>query len=192
MRDHHGRRAGATLVLAAALCGASAAAPAQQPGHSSVPATGATSPRGASTTTPREEPRGRALKIERLNPDGLMKPTGYSHVVVVEGGRLVFVAGQVALDRDGNVVGKSDLAAQLKQVYANLGKALAAAGAAPKDVVKAVTLVVGYQPAQLPLLREARQAFYGSAEPPASTLVGVQALAREDFLVEIEVVAAIP
>lgn len=181
-----------TLTLVALLCSTGATAVAQQAGHGTLPTTGAAAARGPATTTPREEPRGRAPRVERLNPDALMKPTGYSHVVSVQGGRLVFVAGQVALDRAGNVVGKGDLVAQARQVYANLGAALAAAGAAPRDVVKAVTYVVGYQPSQLPALREARHAFYGSAEPPASTLVGVQALAREDFLVEIEVVAAVP
>jgi enamine deaminase RidA (YjgF/YER057c/UK114 family) len=130
--------------------------------------------------------------IKRVNPDALMKPTGYSHVVTVGGGRLVFVAGQVALDKDGNVVGKGDLAAQARQVYANLAAALAAAGAAPKDVVKATGYVVGYQPSQLPILREARQAFFAGADPPASTLVGVSALAREEFLIEVEVIAAVP
>jgi len=133
-----------------------------------------------------------APKTQRLNPVGLMKPTGYTHVVTVERGRLVFVAGQVALDKDGNVVGKGDLAAQTRQVYLNLKTALAALGSSPKDIVKTVTYVVGYNPAQLPALREARQAFYETAEPPASTLVGVQALAREDFLIEIEAIAAIP
>lgn len=181
-----------TLALAALFSAASATTAAQQAGHGTLPTTGAASSRGPSTTTQRDETRGQAPKVERINPDALMKPTGYTHVVSVERGRLVFVAGQVALDKDGNVVGKGDLAAQARQVYANLGAALAAAGAAPRDVVKAVTYVVGYQPSQLPALREARQAFFGEAPPPASTLVGVQALAREDFLIEIEVFAVVP
>ncbi len=180
------------LVVAAFLAAASAAARPQQAGHSTLPAGGAASARGAAVTTPREDARGGASKVERINPDALMKPTGYTHVVSVERGTLVFVSGQVALDRAGNVVGKGDFAAQARQVFANLRAALAAAGAAPKDVVKAVTYVVGYQPSQLPALREARQAFFGDAPPPASTLVGVQALAREDFLLEIEVFAVVP
>jgi 2-iminobutanoate/2-iminopropanoate deaminase len=139
------------------------------------------------------EARAQPVKTERINPAGLMKPTGYTHVVTVQGGgKLVFVAGQVALDKEGNVVGKGDLKAQAQQVYDNLKTALAAAGAAPKDIVKAVTYVVNYNPSQLAALREARQAFFGGAEPPASTLIGVQSLAREDFLIEIEVFAAIP
>ena len=141
---------------------------------------------------PCAEASAQTAKTERINPPGLMKPTGYTHTVTVQGGKLVFVAGQVALDKEGNVVGKGDLKAQAQQVYDNLKLALAAAGASPKDVVKAVGFVVNYNPSQLPVLREARQAFFGGAEPPASTLVGVQALAREDFLIEIEVVAVVP
>jgi enamine deaminase RidA (YjgF/YER057c/UK114 family) len=85
----------------------------------------------------------------------------------------------VSLDPQGNVVGKGDLRAQARQVYDNLRVALAAAGAAPKDVVKTTTFVVNYKPDALPILREVRGAFYGEgAIPPASTLLGVQALAR--------------
>jgi enamine deaminase RidA (YjgF/YER057c/UK114 family) len=138
------------------------------------------------------EARAQGPRTERINPAGLMKPTGYTHVVTVQGGKLVFVAGQVALDKDGNVVGKGDLRAQAKQVYDNLRTALAAAGASPRDVVKVVGYVVNYNPSLLPVLREVRQGFFGDAEPPASTLVGVQALAREDFLIEIEAFAAVP
>jgi enamine deaminase RidA (YjgF/YER057c/UK114 family) len=147
---------------------------------------------GAACVFPNCEARAQAARTERINPPGLMKPTGYTHVVTLQGGKLIFVAGQVALDKEGNLVGKGDLKAQAQQVYDNLKVALAAAGAAPKDVVKAVGYVVNYNPSQLPVLREARQAFFGGAEPPASTLVGVQALAREDFLIEVEVFAAVP
>jgi len=132
------------------------------------------------------------VKGEHLNPPGLAKPTGYTHTVAVSGGKLVFVSGQVSLDREGNVVGKGDLKTQAQQVYDNLRTALAAAGAQPKDVVKTTTFVVNYRPDMLPALRDVRSAFYGADPPPASTLLGVQALAREDFLIEIEVVAAVP
>jgi enamine deaminase RidA (YjgF/YER057c/UK114 family) len=147
---------------------------------------------GAACVFPSAEALAQAARTERINPPGLMKPTGYTHVVTLQGGKLIFVAGQVALDKEGNLVGKGDLKAQAQQVYDNLKVALAAAGATPKDVVKAVGYVVSYNSSQLPVLREARQAFFGGAEPPASTLVGVQALAREDFLIEVEVFAAVP
>ena len=127
------------------------------------------------------------VKREHLNPPGLMKPTGYTHVVTATGGKHVFVSGQVSLDAEGNVVGKGDLRAQAKQVYLNLRAALAGAGASPKDIVKVTTFVVNYRPDALPALREERAAFFGAEGPlPASTLLGVQALAREDFLIEIE------
>jgi enamine deaminase RidA (YjgF/YER057c/UK114 family) len=134
------------------------------------------------------------LKREHLNPPELMKPTGYTHVVTASGGgRLVFISGQVSLDKDGTVVGKGDLKAQTQQVYANLKAALAAAGAEPKDVLKMTTFVVNYRPDMLPVLREVRTGFFGAeAPPPASTLVGVQALAREDFLIEVEATASVP
>lgn len=133
------------------------------------------------------------VKVEHLNPSELSKPTGYTQVVTVTGGKLVFIAGQVGLDAKGEVVGKGDLAAQTRQVYANLKAALAAVGARPKDLVKTTTFVVNYRPEMLPVIREARSAFFGpDAEPPASTLVGVQALAREEFLIEIEAIAAAP
>lgn len=137
------------------------------------------------------EARGQGARLERIQPPGLTKPTGYSHVVTVSG-KLAFVAGQVSLDKDGNVVGKGDLKAQTVQVFENLKAALAAASASPKDLVKIVIYVVNYNPAQIGVLRDARQAFLAGAEPPASTLVGVQALAREDFLIEIEAIAAVP
>ena len=132
------------------------------------------------------------VKREHLNPPGLARPTGYTHTVSASGGKLVFVSGQVSLDREGNVVGKGDLKAQAQQVYDNLRAALAAVGAQPKDVVKTTTFVVNYRPDMLPALREVRSTFYGANPPPASTLLGVQALAREDFLIEIEVVAVVP
>jgi enamine deaminase RidA (YjgF/YER057c/UK114 family) len=136
---------------------------------------------------------GQDVKREHLNPAGLMKPTGYTHVVTATGGKQVYVAGQVSLDAEGNLVGKGDLRAQARQVYLNLRAALAGAGAGPKDLVKLTTFVVGYRPEVLPALREERAAFFGAETPlPASTLVGVQALAREDFLIEIEAVAVVP
>src|SRR2546428_2277026 len=74
--------------------------------------------------------------IRPLNPPELAPPPGYSNVVEVSGSRLVFIAGQTALDRDGNLVGASDLEAQADQVFRNLGFALAAAGCTARDLVK--------------------------------------------------------
>ena len=127
------------------------------------------------------------------NPPELHKPFGYSHVAEVTGGKLVYIAGQVALDPAGNLVGKDDFAAQARQVFANLKAALAAAGATFHDVIKlnyycadAVDLAL-----ELPKLREIRDAYVNTAAPPASTLVVVCRLARPDWLIEVEAVAAV-
>jgi enamine deaminase RidA (YjgF/YER057c/UK114 family) len=128
-----------------------------------------------------------------LNPAGLQKPTSYTHVVTAQPGRVVWIAGQVSLNEKGEVVGAGDLRAQARQVLENLATALKAAGASWTDVVKINTYVVNYAPEMLPALREARaQYLLATDRLPASTLVGVQALARPEFLIEIEVVAVLP
>jgi reactive intermediate/imine deaminase len=127
-----------------------------------------------------------ARTIRRLNPPALSKPTGYTHVVVATGGRTIYVSGQIALDKDGKVVGTSDFRAQAKQVFENLKAALAAAGAGFEDVVKMNMYVLDMTNA--PVLREVRAGYLG-ANPPASTLVEVKKLARDEFLLEIEVIA---
>jgi enamine deaminase RidA (YjgF/YER057c/UK114 family) len=133
------------------------------------------------------------VKIERINPKDLQTPRGYSHVVVATGGRTVYVAGQIAVNAKGEVVGKGDLKAQTEQVYRNIKTALAAAGAGPKDVVKATIFVVGFKGAEdVAIVRAVRDGFFAGVAPPASTFVAVTALANPDGLVEVEVVAVIP
>jgi enamine deaminase RidA (YjgF/YER057c/UK114 family) len=85
-----------------------------------------------------------------------------------------------------------DLKAQADQVWANVGRALAAGGATFNDVVKTTTYVVNYKPAMRDELRAARLRAMGPDNPPAATLVGVQSLAQEDWLIEVEVTAVIP
>jgi enamine deaminase RidA (YjgF/YER057c/UK114 family) len=131
------------------------------------------------------------LARERLNPSGLSTPRGYTHVVGVRGGKTVYVSGQVSLDAKGELVGRGDLRAQTKQVFENLKTALAAAGADFTDLVKLNTYVVDYKPEDLNVLREVRGAYLSDVAAPASTLVGVQALAREAFLIEIEAIAVV-
>ena len=125
-----------------------------------------------------------------LNPPGLSKPNGYTHAVIIQPGRLVYVSGQVALNAAGEVVGKDDLRAQVTQVMENLKTALAAAGASLQDVVKLNYYVVNLNPDKLSVIREVRNKYISAEHPPASTLVGVTALARQEFLIEVEVVAA--
>jgi len=128
---------------------------------------------------------------DHKNPAGLSTPRGYTHVVSVNGGRTLYIAGQVALNAQGEVVGKGDLRAQARQVFENLRLALAGSGASLKDIVKWNTYVVNFKPDDLPILREVRAQALGDVTPPASTLVGVQALANPDFLIEIEAIAVV-
>lgn len=126
-----------------------------------------------------------------IQPAGMHKPTAYTHVVTARGGRVVFIAGQVAYNEKGEIVGKGDLRAQTTQVFENLKTALAAAGGTWNDVVKINWYIVGYNPEMLPLLREVRSKYVNAANPPASTLVGVAALANPDFLIEVEAIAVV-
>jgi len=132
-------------------------------------------------------------QLEFLNPSDLPTPPGYTQVVVARPGRTVYVAGQVALDRDGQLVGDGDFLAQCRQTFANVGRALAAAGADFTHVVKLTTFVTDMS--ALAHFRAARDEVLGpaiGAPPPASTLVQVQRLFRPEFLIEIEAVAVVP
>lgn len=131
------------------------------------------------------------VAIKRTNPTGILTPRGYTHVVSVTGGRTVYISGQISANAKGEVVGKGDIKAQTAQVFENLKVALAAAGAGPKDVVKITFFVVNLKPEDLPAIRGVRDAFFANLEPPASTLVGVTALAGPDWLIEVEAIAAI-
>ena len=133
-----------------------------------------------------------APRKEFINPPGLFAAGGYTNAVTVRGGKMVFVAGQVAFDVKGQIVGRGDLRAQFRQTYENVRIALAAAGATPADVVKLNTYVVNWDPAaHRAVNREERARFFPGQNPPASTTVGVQALALEGLLVEIEVIAVV-
>lgn len=124
-----------------------------------------------------------------FNPDTIHKPMGYSHVAEVTGGKLVYIAGQVALDKAGNLVGKDDFRAQVRQVFENLKAAVGAAGGDLNHVIKLNYYVLDIS--RLPDLREIRDEFVNTHNPPASTLVQVAKLARPEFLVEVEAVAVI-
>ncbi|MCL5287261.1 MAG: RidA family protein [Acidobacteria bacterium] len=126
-----------------------------------------------------------------LQPAGMHRPTAYTHVVTSRGGKLVFIAGQVAFNEKGEIVGKGDLRAQATQVFENLKTALAAAGGTWNDVVKINWYIAGYNAEMLPMLREVRGKYTSAANPPASTLVGVAALANPDILLEVEAIAVV-
>lgn len=126
------------------------------------------------------------------NPDAVSKPGAYTHVVQATGSRIVFIAGQVALDKDGNVVGAGDLAKQTEQVFQNLQACLASAGATFADVTKTTTFIVGYQAARdRATVGAVRQKYLSADNPPASTLVGVYALATPEIMIEIEAIAVL-
>jgi len=126
--------------------------------------------------------------VEYMNPPTLSAPTGYTHVVQVHRGRTVYIAGQVAFDKSGNVVGKGDFAAQATQVFENLKLALAAAGATFDNLVKVTTFVTDLS--QIQALREIRAKYYGK-NAPASTLVQITQLASSAFMIEIEAIAVV-
>jgi enamine deaminase RidA (YjgF/YER057c/UK114 family) len=122
------------------------------------------------------------------NPPGLSMPRGYTHVVDVPAGRTLYIAGQVAFDAQGNVVGKDDVRAQTEQTFRNLKTALESAGASFADVVKLNWYVRDMS--QLGVYRDVREKFLGAGPRPASTLVEVKGLALPELLIEIEAVAA--
>jgi len=123
-----------------------------------------------------------------INPRGLVKPAGYTHVVVAADRRTVYIAGQVAFDSTGAVVGGTDFKAQAEQVYGNLKRALASVGASFSDVVKMTTLITDMK--NVPALREVRTRHLDAGRPPANTLIVAQ-LVRPELLLEIEAVAVL-
>jgi enamine deaminase RidA (YjgF/YER057c/UK114 family) len=124
-----------------------------------------------------------------VNPPSLVKPNGYTHVVVAPDGRTVYVAGQVAFDSTGQLVGGNDFKAQAERVFQNLRRALGSVGGSLDDVVKTTTFVTDEK--HVALLRDIRLKYLDAAHPPANTLVVVSSLARPTLLVEIEAVAVL-
>jgi reactive intermediate/imine deaminase len=127
-------------------------------------------------------------RLRHVNPPALSTPTGYTHVVAPQRGRLVFIAGQVSADKSGNVVGKGDFRAQTRQVFENLNAAVQAAGGTMADVAKINVYVTDLS--QLAAMREVRQQYF-TGNPPASTLVQVVSLARPEYLLEIEAILVV-
>jgi enamine deaminase RidA (YjgF/YER057c/UK114 family) len=127
-------------------------------------------------------------KLSYPKPEGVAPGNGYSHVVTGPG-RWVAIAGQVALDADGNLVGDGDPAAQAQQIFTNLERCLTAAGATFADVVKFGVYVTDI--AFLPVIRSVRDAHIDTANPPASTAVQVVSLFSPEALIEIEAFAVV-
>jgi enamine deaminase RidA (YjgF/YER057c/UK114 family) len=130
------------------------------------------------------------MALESMNPKEIDTPQTYSHVVVATGTRIVFIAGQVAEDNAGNIVGHGDMTAQAHQVFANIGYALRAAGALPDQVTKLTIFVANYKREHLACIEQGRVALFGDHKP-TDTLVGVAALSRPEYLLEVDAIAVI-
>jgi 2-iminobutanoate/2-iminopropanoate deaminase len=131
------------------------------------------------------------MNRQNIQPEDLAKRVVdghvlYSHVVVADGQRMIFIAGQLARDRQGNVVGKGDMRAQIRQVGENIKAALAAAGASLSDLVKTTTYVTDIE--EFFKHVDVRMEYFGAALP-TSTTVEVRRLAHPDLLVEVEALA---
>jgi len=134
------------------------------------------------------------MAITLVNPEGLPKTDVYHQVSISTGSKLVFIAGQVAVDADGEKVGVGDFATQVEQAYLNVGTALAEVGSSFEDVAKLTVYVVGWTLDKMPLFLEgtARAAAKLGVTPVApGSMIGVSVLFDPDFLVEVEVVAVI-
>src|SRR6476619_7432348 len=130
---------------------------------------------------------------EYINPDSLFQslPHGFSQVVIASGKKMVFISGQTAWDTRKNIVGGDSVLEQARQAFRNLEEAMQAAGGTLKDVVTLRIYVVDYQAESGTAVGTVLREFFSSEEPPASTWIGVSALADPEFLLEIEATAVL-
>jgi enamine deaminase RidA (YjgF/YER057c/UK114 family) len=130
------------------------------------------------------------MTLEYINPPDLPKPDTYSQVVVAKGTRLVFVAGQEPEDINGKLVGAGDFAVQVRQAFANLGRALAGANALPEHVTRIMIYVVDYRrDDHYPIIEAARAALFGDHKP-ANVVLGVASLSP-GYLIEVDAIAVV-
>lgn len=109
------------------------------------------------------------MEKKYINPDTIHVPRGYTHIVALQGGRMLFVSGQVAIDKEGQIVGRGDLKTQARKAAENLVAALKGAGASLADVVKMNTYVVNYKQDDYRTIADMRREFFPKENPPAST-----------------------
>jgi enamine deaminase RidA (YjgF/YER057c/UK114 family) len=134
------------------------------------------------------------MPVEVLNPDGLPKPDMYRQVSIATGSKLVFIAGQVARDANGDAVGVGDLAAQTEQAFRNVAVAIEATGGSFADIAKLTVYVVDWAPEKMAALGEGvgRAAASADIDPlKPITLIGVAALGEPDLLIEVEATAVL-
>ena len=132
------------------------------------------------------------MKLTHLNPPELPDwSTLFSQVVVAEGSplRIAVISGQVGVDERQVISGDGSFAAQVERAFANLSIAVSAAGCAMADVAKLTIYVVGYEQGKVGVIRDAVRQHFGGGSLPACTLVGVQALGRPEFQIEVEALA---
>ena len=131
-----------------------------------------------------------------IQPAGVWTPDKYpySHAVSVKAQKMLFISGQVALDENANFVGVGDMAAQTRQVYANLGAVLASVGADFSHVIELTTFIVGREtlPAHLATLEDLYKDLYPHGAYPCDNVILVAGLYREEFLLEVKALAASP
>jgi enamine deaminase RidA (YjgF/YER057c/UK114 family) len=125
------------------------------------------------------------MKKSYQNPPNSPTPKSYHHVVSTEGGRMIFLSGQVAFDSDRQIVGKDDVVAQTRQTMRNLKAAVETGGGEISDIVQITTHVVHYDPSQLDGITGTIAEFFQPACLPTNTLVGVDSLSTEGLLIEI-------
>jgi 2-iminobutanoate/2-iminopropanoate deaminase len=130
--------------------------------------------------------------VRFVNPSSLSTPKGYTQVVQVDLGncKMLIISGQVAFDKQGNLVGKDDFSSQANQVFINLKNIIEEQGGTINDLVKIGIYLTDV--GQLPAFRDIRNKFINLHQPPASTLVQVNKLFRDDVLVEVDATAIIP
>ncbi len=128
-----------------------------------------------------------AQNIQRINPEGMTQPTAFTHLVKT--GNLMFISGQTSVDSEWNIIGKGDMAAQVRQVLKNMKSVLASQGADFSNVVKVTIYTTDADEYQT--TGDIRSEYFTDGAP-ASTLVQIERLARPEFMVEIEAVAIAP
>src|SRR5213080_3572218 len=130
---------------------------------------------------------------EHVNPNSLFAslPHGFSQVVIASGRKMVFISGQTAWDARKNIVGGDSVLEQARQAFRNLETAMKAAGGTLEDIVALRIYVVDYQAESGTAVGTALREFFSPENPPASTWIGVSALAVPEFLIEIEATAVL-
>jgi enamine deaminase RidA (YjgF/YER057c/UK114 family) len=132
------------------------------------------------------------MTVSLSSPKTMPAPTGYSQVAEVTKGKIVLIAGQVAHDANGNLVGEGDIKAQIEQIFKNLDAAVRSAGGTFKDIVKINNYcVASVGEAATPAFREVRDRYVNTAAPPTSTFIFVSRLVRSGWLFEIDAMAVI-